>query len=489
MRPWSGGALKRPDQLKWVPDYFRDELGNPLFKDILDEVYLSPEYEWSDVKLLDSLAVRELSYCDISTRIHADLDESSSRWKSSTSSDDWVTRSASMLMRPFHAQGSTADMAMVKLLPLVPLQSGSWVEGAAGSFLHPDSDGIPVPTDLGLRLVHPQGLKNSARKALFAHFGLQNCVPEDVLGLILKRYNWWSNAPLQSSVLHLRYLYWHLPKEGRNLPKTIYLKDQRSQSVYRTYVTHGREIIVDDLYFETDGIYEPRQLSMQVKSGSEIICPAFPLHFINRAYMDAVPSDVSRCDTSWKDWLSCSAGVQHIPRLVHRSDKNALSDFFAHILKWHQDKIVGTLKTHWASYKKLMTSPVILALREAAVPCEGDIDNAPLRTTYLPLAKLVKVCKEVEVYRKIPFLKLPIEIDGDTERDWKFLTIFDVGHEANARFYLDVLHHFVQTHQSLNEVSMKSLTRIYEALEIYSKADDYESIRLDFVITVLYSFH
>ena len=262
LRPWSGGPLKRPDQLKWVRNYFLDEAGNPLFKDMPDEVYLSSEYELNDVLQLDILAVSELSFGDISTRVRADLDGPSSRWKSSTTSDDWVTRSASMLMRPYHHRhSSNTEILMLESLPLIPLQDGSWVPVTSKSIFHPDSDGVPVPTDLGLQLVEPQALKNSARKSLFKRFGLQHCVPEDVIALILKKYNRWSNAPLQTSVSHLRYLYWHLPKEERDLPKTVYLKDHQSRSVYRTFVTHGREIIVDDLYFETDGTYDPKQLS------------------------------------------------------------------------------------------------------------------------------------------------------------------------------------------------------------------------------------
>lgn len=195
-----------------------------------------------------------------------------------------------MLMRPYH-HGSDAKILLLESLPLVPLLDGSWVSVTSKSIFHPDSDGVPVPTDLGLQLVAPQALKKSARKSLFKEFGLQHCVPKDVIALILKKYNRCYNVPLQDSVSHLRYLYWHLPKEQRDLPKTLYLKDQQSQSVYRAFVTYDREI-VDDLYFETDGTYDPKQLSAQVKSGSEIIRPGFPLHLINRAYIETVPSDV-----------------------------------------------------------------------------------------------------------------------------------------------------------------------------------------------------
>ena len=478
MRPWSGGPLRRPDQLMRVPDYCLDEASQPLFRDTIDEVYLSARYDLNDFQLLDVLAVRELSFWDISTRVDADLKDPLSRWRSPTISNEWVTRSASMLMQmPI----SAAEVNRVNALSLIPLHDGTWVPGASGSIFHPDSDRIPVPTDLGLRLLDPQSLKNPARKALFTQLGLRNCVTKDVIALILKKYDTWSDAPLQYSVSHLRYLYWHLPKKERDLPKTIYLKDQESRPIYRSFVTHGREIIVDDLYFETDKRYEAKQLMKQEKVSNKVVFPGFPLHYINSAYIDAMPSDTRRYDFSWEGWLENSAGVRRIPRLVKSSTPTVLSNIFLYILDWRKEELVGTLKAHWASYKDSITPSINSALREAEVPCEDRMD-ARLRTTYLPLPKLKKICENFDINQQLPFLKSPTKIDDDTLQDWNFLEIFHVDYETSAKFYLDVLRHFVRTHQSLSEKSRKSLLRIYEAVEKYSKSDDLERIRLGLVL-------
>ena len=481
--------MKRPDQLMRVPNYCLDEAGKPLFRDTTDEVYLSAKYEWSDFQLLsDALAVQELGFWDISSRINQDLSVSSSRWKSSTTSDDWITRSSSMLMRPFNIHGSKLEADAVREMPLIRLHDGSWVSGSSGLIFHPVSDGVLVPTDLDLQVVDPQALKNSARKALFTQIGMRTCVTKDVVALIIKKYNTWSNASVQCSVSHIRYLYWHLPKNERDLPKTIYLKDQDSRPVYSSFVTHGREIIVDDLYFETDERYEAKQLMKQEKSGSKTVFPGFSLHYINSAYMDALSSDTRRYDISWEGWLEYSAGVRRIPRLVRSSTPTVLSDLFLYIIRWRKEDLVGTLKAHWASYNVLMTAPVIRALREAVVPCKEGID-APLRITYLPLPKLMKTCKKLEVEHKLPFLKLPVEVDGEIREHWKFLEIFDVGYETSARFYLDVLHHFVRTHQSLSETSSNVLRRIYEEIEKNSKADDCEWIRSDLVVELCHHLY
>lgn len=178
----------------------------------------------------------------------------------------------------------------------------------------------------------------------------------------------------------------------------------------------------------------------------------------------------------------CSFGVRRAPRLVRWLRPLALSDFFSYIIKWRKDDLVGTLKAHWASYKSMNARSVFDALREAAVPCKDGAD-APLRTTYLPLPELVKVCKEVEaeVDEGMPFLKLPVAIDDDAAKGWNFLKTFGVGHEANTRFYLDVLRCFVGTHESPSEPSRKALLRIYEGIEIHMKADEYDSVRSNIV--------
>ena len=177
-------------------------------------------------------------------------------------------------MRQFNIQGFNLEAETVRKMPLIPLRGESWVSGSSGSIFHPVSDRVPVPTDLGLQVVDPQALKNPARKALFTQLGMRNCVTKDVVALIIKKYNTWSNASVSCSVSHIRYLHWHLPKKERDLPKTIYLNDQDSRPVYSSFVTHGRKIIVDDLYFETDERYEAKQLTKQGKSGS-IVFPGF----------------------------------------------------------------------------------------------------------------------------------------------------------------------------------------------------------------------
>ena len=90
--------------------------------------------------------------------------------------------------------------------------------------------------------------------------------------------------------------------------------------------------------------------------------------YINQAYIEAVPSHVLRCRTSWDNWLKRS-DVRRAPRLVRWSTPVTLSISFDYILKWRSEDLVGILKAHWVFYKRmdeLEPRPVIDALREAA---------------------------------------------------------------------------------------------------------------------------
>ena len=160
LRPWSGGPLKPLSQLKRVPAYFLDKAGGPLFEDMTKEIYLSAGYKDTDFQLLDGLGVGELSFEEILTRIRADLKDPFSKWRSSGTSDDWNTRSSSMLMRPVSTTKNTAEAAQVRALPLIPLYDGSWVSSDTGS--------LSIHTTMGFRF-RPTLVYDSSTVELVKH--------------------------------------------------------------------------------------------------------------------------------------------------------------------------------------------------------------------------------------------------------------------------------------------------------------------------------
>ena len=497
LRPWSGGPLKLPSQLKRVPDYYLDEAGDPMFEDMMQETYLSAGYKDIDFQLLEGLGVGELSFENILTHIREDLKDSFSRWKSSGTSDDWIARSSTMLMRPFSATKNSAEAAQVRALPLIPLYDGSWVSSDTGPVFRSHNDRIQVPTDLGLRIIDRRARQGSARVELFKELGLRYCNPKKVIALILEKYNAWNDIPLHCSVSHIRYLYGHLPENEPNLPQKVYLRDQDLRPIYRGFVTPwAKTAIQGDLYFETDDEYGPGELSKalpQSNDGTTISAPGFPLHYINSAYLTAETPVRYHRKLTLEEWLHSCVDVRRVPRLswprTHYR-RSELSELFVYVIESRSDKLVGTLEAHWSSYEALMTPEIVGTLSKAVVPCENG-ESKRLQETILPLPSLRHMCRTRGMPQSFPFLRLPFELEEEEKHDWTFLEIFGVTCQQSISFHLECLRHLVRANQESEDISSTSLSNlieIYEAVEVHSSDSSYEQIKYVPCFFVLHAY-
>jgi hypothetical protein len=72
LRGRSKGPLRRIDELKFVPDTFKDKFGNPLVAHLPEEVYLAAEYEWKEIVVLRSLGLNDLDFHAIIARFRRD---------------------------------------------------------------------------------------------------------------------------------------------------------------------------------------------------------------------------------------------------------------------------------------------------------------------------------------------------------------------------------------------------------------------------------
>ena len=472
---------KLPSQLKWVPPIFENEHGVPLFNDLPNELYLSPLYKAGDKTILGTLGVKDLTMEDMLARITADLHSLISRYRSSATEESWHERTAELLIRLFERDQPTKSK--VRSLPLIPLTTGEWVATTLFGTIrrhgiyYPNSEetGIRLPTDIGLSLLDPKAYNNSSRKTLFSKLGVKYCDTGEVIQCITNRYSKWNNVNLTSSVTHMRYLYWHLPKDQRSLDVRIYLKDQADVPVYRRFVTLGNpDLIVDDIYLESEQEYGVKSILTQVTDGQKTIAPSFPVHFINKAYLDAVPPENDLFKLSWIEWLNRVAGVRSVPRLVDSKNPLKLSRMFQHIVSNQPSKLVGTLKTYWTDYQDLMKDEIIKALSEAKVRCE-NVRDTPLWETYLPTARLKQRTSDLGLSLRVPFIKIPYALSHDLA-DWQFLKLCHVGCEADLGFYLDALHFFDSDFMEVKEV--ESLLAVYSEIERHSKVDEYDRVRL-----------
>jgi hypothetical protein len=85
MRTRRSGTLKILRQVSRLTPIFKDKMGNPLFEDLEDEIYVAKKYRTRD---LDLLCLKNLSMTDALKRIGADLKSPVSKMKDPNTDDD-----------------------------------------------------------------------------------------------------------------------------------------------------------------------------------------------------------------------------------------------------------------------------------------------------------------------------------------------------------------------------------------------------------------
>jgi hypothetical protein len=444
--PRSRSRLRLISQLKIVPSDLRDIYGEPLVPDLPEtkEIYLDQKYGiYGALPKLKALGLQVMSIHDCIERIGRDAMSSTSKMKSAN--DDWHERIARILLVVFEKPHLKTRIPYLKSLPLIPLGDQRWTSITDGAVFFPDTDDMPIPWDLGLRLVEPKAIRNATRKILLTKLGVTDADKNLVRKLILEKHrSRWDEITLKSSANHLRYLYWTRPPLSVSLLSSPSLRLRKS-SPFCLFNDFNVSINGDhDLYFETDEEYGTKEFLRLAREGN----PPEDSHsfgsFINHEYLNSVPRQKSGpVSTSFEDWLALDVQVLQHPRLADPKDPSQLSKLFIFIIKKHPEKMLGTLKAHWGIYTIFIEAHPRLKqkISDAMVP-STNIGKRKLCRTFLPLRELEARCSEFLDPQIFPFLTFN---DASSVEDWKFLKIFDVGVENNPEFYLEILRRFKES--------------------------------------------
>ena len=487
---WDGDSLAIAKDIRRIPSDVLDDNKEPLFSDLQVKPYhLSPNYSIADKDLLEALSVRTLSSREFCRRVSQDLGFDSSRLKSNLpDDDDWNTKTAKKLLTIAKSKPS-----IVQEVKCIPLQDGSWASASTGHLYFPDYQSVPVPFDIDLRLVHRDFLSNTDRRELYEVLGVEYCSPDLVPPKIRRIYNTGA-VKLEASVSHIRWLYHFLPEEQRDLDRNIPLLASDGVPTYQYFPTLGRRCRVSDLYFETEDEFGVKQLCRKLQStfrGGSMVSSQTShyedVYFVNKAYINAVEPTVHVHGVSWLKWLEDSARVRHVPRLVRSVDSTKISELFSWLVSNRPGQIVGTLHAYWDSYKGQMKPEIIKFLREAKVLWKSTEEYA-LQATWIPTPELVKICKDYDsvqnmlfpsisgMVAKMPFLDIPGRLTLENLEEWRFLTQFGVGFDANTLFHLEMLRVLRVDPSSTRGSFPNSLRRVYEAIEGSSNSSYYEQI-------------
>lgn len=443
-----------------------------MFEDLQQEVYLSSDYSTEHRKYLQELGVTDLSWNNIIARITPYLRGENPRFLHPDQDDDWHTSVANLLLRGLKDKDTEAK---IKELPLIPLRDGSLSNNGSKTIYFPsDVLGNHVPSDLGMQIVDDDALENNAQKSLYEKLGVQYCSPAFVARQIVKRYNPPQRINLAESVSHLKYLYESLPDEALN--KCIFVMNQSEIPIYRKFVTFGRSIIVDDLYFDTIGDFGTRHLAQELREVTGSSC----INILNDAYLGAISLTDEINGRSWKQWLEEKILIRKVPRLQHPST-TGISLLFTKIIEFRPQLLAGVLKRYWSSYQSQKTVAIEQAIRNAEVPCHGTNTHYPLKATYLPTPRLMEICQHARIN---DYFDLFIDFGSSSEgsetglAQWEFLKVFGVGITPDINFFRDVISALIEntTGKKLKDGLFYVYEQLFEEIS-YADGDD---IRYEF---------
>ena len=423
LRSWSGDAVYVPTQMKYLTLDFRDSLGEPLLPDLEREIYLHPSYLFSDFKILQRLGSTKICWPDVVERLRADLKSTTSKWQSMSSNPDWRTRMCDL----FSKMTGPSIWKQLKAMPLVPTVNGDWSSPDWRTLYFPDTNGVPVPADLRLDLVHEVAASNASWHTFLCHLGVVNCPPKVVIDSLVLRYASDAKATisLADSKAHLIYLYWNLPA-NKNLDPHIWLYDDKIRPVTRDYHLYFRHLEGQDSLVEL----------FQKQKDHNIDLPGYDAHFLHPNYLDALDQHANRNGVSWLSWLESAADVRRNPQMYAKGSPR-LSSEFEYIIKHRSERLLWILKRFWSTYENAMRSSTEKTFRESQVKVEGKAFSLPLDKTFLPLPKLRDLIREYRV-PNFDFILMSPQPHGE-DHEWKFLERLQVKFSDDLAFYLQAI--------------------------------------------------
>ncbi|RYP79682.1 hypothetical protein DL769_002822 [Monosporascus sp. CRB-8-3] len=409
LRTRGRAVLRRIRDVRSPLPCFLDKDGNPLLEDLNPELYISDSYTGSDIEILREVGLSPPYVDDAIALAKQDLASSSSRMKNPGTDIDWHHRTAWILNVPFRSDFTIKRL--VRELDLIPLMDGSWARAVDGEIFFPHAGGVPIPRDLGLRLVQPDAAEDTERRALFGHLEVRSPEVRDVRTLILRRYGpACSYIPFAESMEHLRFLYL-THGAGDNLGFRHYGPQVHDSS------NEMRMPTLSTVYVRGDEPYGAERLLGH--NGAQQL----GVFFLNTNYFNDPPKQSSSTNLTWLDWMHEYVGVRRHVRLID-SHTNRLSGECKYIAEHCPEMFLGYLREAWQEEENLVMSneSALQALQQTKALCLSG-EKVPLSNAYLPWPKLREACSRYIRAEDFPFLQLPEPISEiSILLDWAFLT-------------------------------------------------------------------
>ena len=448
LRTRGKGVLRRIRDVGLRALAMNDCHGNPLFQDLDPEIYLADAYIFDDLNILRSFNLEYVDFGQILRIVEADLalPGIQSRLRSPNKDDDWHGRAAKLLSLPF-TEGWDHDKAPIRKLALIPLRNGSWTRSTVGDIFYPQTNGILIPRDLGLRLVATQATENAQRRALFDYLGVTTASVKMVRSAILNRYSTGHgrDVDVDTSRSHLEFLY--LTHESRTEEEPIQVLP------IHDHLGIQRDPDVDDGYIRDDRTFGPNCLL-----GSAGLSRV-KAYFANPKYFENVPGTRPGTNLTWLQWMYKHTGLRRNLRLISR-DKKSISPECKFVAEHRQEKLLGFLRHAWKEQgEEVKTHEAALEeLKFLTIKLEDD-KSCVLSNCYMPREELLSVWRRFAC-PEFPFL----DIESHDETGWSFLTRdLEVKCKNDLQFRIDLLLGITR----MPEETFKARRTSWKVMELY----------------------
>ncbi|KAI0430299.1 hypothetical protein F5Y09DRAFT_233056 [Xylaria sp. FL1042] len=444
------------EQMRKSRDPDADDNGDPIFKNIDPERYLSKRYLRSELdKIHCYYGLKLMEYSEIIMRASEDLKIPGSRMKSTATGDEWHEKAARLLCYAF---SESEDLKRgVERLDVIPLENGKWIRAkhAPHQLSFPNTDGgLPIPQDLPLSIISSSASRGHFRNQLYNLLGAIRPPDSWIRQLIFDKY---------SALVHQNIVYdgWDKPEVSISHLEFLHRTDglnpadiDRYQHV--TVLTKGKSLVTPlsiDVYVSSDHRYGAKCLLEPATSvdSPQKNTPGYPTHFLLPEYIVAPSSEnlseggeeegTLRSTEIWFDWLQNRLGVRVHLRLF--DDVSGFTDMFQYIINHRPEEILGLLQYQWPIIKEqISNNPAIKEkIANIAVPCHGRPDLYSLSRTYLPFPELKdRFTQYVEHTSGFNFLNFENTLAPEDLSCWMFLhDYFGVGSSDTLSFYLDIL--------------------------------------------------
>lgn len=418
-------VLEKVGCLYILPDYFLDNVDQPLLRATNEISYMSLNYSFLDRARLRRIGVQILDHIEILKLLKQDLKNYASWWRSLDRSTDWQTKMSQVLIG---AWDNPACKAILRNMEIVALKNGTWSVPCGGAkLLFPASGEADIPDDLGLELIHPDNIKNPQRAILMKALLVQQASPKQVVEKIILQHR--IARPFNSidkGVQQFIYLFWHGSAEPQS--GSMY---ELQFSCHAGKFRRASHIVYLPMKDDNLG---PQKL-FEAINAEPVKAPSYSALFINDCYLYAI-DDAVRNDTgqSWTSWLTTTVGILKQPRLYHNVRLvSEITPEFAHIMKHRPDVLIQLLHRYQQHYCPIPDIH-IPQFRKTKVLCEMQ-ELICLWKCVLPTTELRKLTKDLGLQR-FPFLQLDRDIEMIDLHQWSFAQKLGVLTTDSLSFYV-----------------------------------------------------